>query len=70
MYATPTFTTDLLNLVTYVYNCLKQLLTKLMAYIVLNITLIGFVSTVHTNAKAMPTNDTDYSCHIKAVELV
>ena len=25
---------------------------------------------MHINAKAIPTNDTDYSCYIKAVELV
>ena len=25
------------------------------------------VSTMHFNCKAIPTNDTDYSCHIKAV---
>ena len=31
---------------------------------------IGLVSTIHTNAKAMPNYDNDYSCHITAVELV
>ena len=28
------------------------------------------VSTMHFNSKNTPTNDTNYSCHIKAVELV
>ena len=28
------------------------------------------LSTMHTNAKAMPINDNDYICHITAVELV
>ena len=32
--------------------------------------LIRLVSLTHINAKAIPTNDNDYSCHIKAVELV
>ena len=36
----------------------------------LNITLVGLVSTVHIDVKAMATNDTDYSCHVKAIELV
>ena len=34
------------------------------------LTLIRLVSMMHFNCKAMPTNDTNYSCHIKAVELV
>ena len=41
-----------------------------MDYIMLNITLIGLLSIVHINAKAIPTNDTDYSCHVKVIELV
>ena len=32
--------------------------------------LIRLVFMMHMNAKAMPTNDTDYSCYVKAVELV
>ena len=32
-----------------------------------NLTLIRLVSMTHINAKAMPTNDTDYSWYIKAV---
>ena len=39
------------------------------AYTMLAI-LIRLVSTTYINAKATPTNDTDYSCHIKVVELV
>ena len=34
------------------------------------ITLFKLVSTTSINAKATPTNDTDNSYHIKAVELV
>ena len=34
------------------------------------LTLIMLVSTTCINALAMPTNDTDYSCHIKGVERV
>ena len=32
-------------------------------------TLIRLAIIAHTNAKAVPTNDTYYGCHIKAVEL-
>ena len=38
---------------------------KVMAYK----SYIRLLSTMHINSKAMPTNNTDYSCHIKAVEL-
>ena len=34
------------------------------------LTLIKLVSTMHFSSKAMPTNNINYSCHIKAVELV
>ena len=33
-------------------------------------TLIRLVSTTRINARAIPTNDNDYNCHIKVVELV
>ena len=36
----------------------------------LTFTVIRLVSMVHFNCKATPTNDIDYSCHIKAAELV
>ena len=29
-----------------------------------------WVSTMHMNAYVMPTNDIDYNCHIKAIELI
>ena len=32
--------------------------------------LIRLVSMTRFNSKATPTNDTDYTCHKKAVELV
>ena len=34
------------------------------------LTLIRLVSTLCVNSKAIPTNDTDNSCHIKVKELV
>ena len=34
------------------------------------LTPIVLVSALHINAKATPTNSTDYSCHVTAVELV
>ena len=42
-----------------------------MAYAVLTYnTLTRLVFMMRFNVKAMPTNDTDYSCHIKAVEFI
>ena len=41
-----------------------------LAYTVLSYTLIGLVSMMRVDAKAMPTNVTDYGCHIKAIELI
>ena len=38
-----------------------------LAYI---ITLIGLVSIMHINAKAMHINHTEYSCHLTAIKLV
>ena len=57
MYTTSTLITGSLCLVTYI--CTTVLKGEFMAY-----TEMCF------NCKAIPTNDTDYSCHIKAVELV
>ena len=39
-------------------------------YIQRYFTLIGLLSTVCTNAKATPINNTNYSCHVTAVQLV
>ena len=46
--------------------------SKVIAYSVLNLHLglIRLVSMTPFISKATPTNDTDYSCHTKAVELV
>ena len=43
-----------------------------MAFIVsVHSCLVAFYDAqLHINTKAMPTNDTDYSCYIKSVELV
>ena len=40
-----------------------------MAYTALH-TLIKLIYMVHLNCKDTSTNDTDYNCHIKPVELV
>ena len=56
MYATPTFITKVLCLVTLV-----QLLL---------LTLSGLVSMMPINAKAMPINDNNYNCHITTIEFV
>ena len=42
---------------------------KVKAYTALP-TLVRLVSTTHINATATPTNNINYNCHIKAVELV
>ena len=34
------------------------------------VTLIMLVSMMRINAKATPTNDTDYNCYIEAIKLV
>ena len=38
-------------------------------YIQHYLTLIGLLSTVCTNAKATPINNTNYSCHVTAVQV-
>ena len=45
------------------------LIVKLTAYAALA-SLIRLLSMTHFSCKAMPTNDTNYSCHIEVVELV
>ena len=55
---TPTFITEALHCVTSL-----QLFK-------MTVTLIGLVSTTHMDAYIMPTNDIDYSCHVKAIELI
>ena len=53
------------------YNCFKLLITQ--THLSVALTSCSFQHLdKHTrlNAKAMPTNDTNYSWHIKAVELV
>ena len=49
---------------------LNDCYSKVMAYIQCLLALIGLVFTMHMYAYAMPTNDTDYSFHIKAIELI
>ena len=48
---------------------LNDCYSEVTAYTVLVLTLIGLVSTTCTDAYIMPTIDTDYSCHIKAIQL-
>ena len=53
------------------YNYSKQLLSEINSlYIAGLITFIRLVSTMLINTTAMPTNETDYSNHIKPVEPV
>ena len=46
---------------------LNDCYSEVMAYTALAY-FIGLVSTMHMNAYVIPTNDTDYSCHIKATK--
>ena len=70
MYATPTFITEALRLVTQVELFLMTY-SELTAYTVQHfLTLIELVSMTRFNSKVTPPTDNDYSCHIKAVELV
>ena len=56
-------------IVTYIELFQMTVKTKAIANRVLA-TLIKLVSTTYINVKVMPTNDTNYSCHIKTLELV
>ena len=49
---------------------LNDCYSEVMAYTALVLTLIGLVSTTRMDAYVKPTIDTDYSCHIKAIELI
>ena len=57
---TPTFITEALRHVTSLNDCYSEVT----AYTALA-ALIGLVSTIRMDAYVMPTNDTNYSCHIK-----
>ena len=48
---------------------LNDCYSEVTAYTAPFLTLIGLVSTTHMDAYVTPTIDTDYSCHIKAIEL-
>ena len=69
MYATPTFITKALHLVTQV-QLLLTTVTVNEQLIQHWLTLIGLVSVAHINYKATPTADNSCSFHIKVVELV
>ena len=49
---------------------LNDCYSEVTAYTALVLTLIGLVSTTRMDAYVTPTIDTDYSCHIKAIELI
>ena len=49
---------------------LNDCYSEVTAYTALVLTVIGLVSMMHMDAYATPTIDTDYSCHIKAIELI
>ena len=65
-YATHIFITELL--VTYIQMFLTIVIVKIMACT--EFTLTRLASMAHFNSKSVLTNNTDYSCIIKAVELV
>ena len=69
MYPTHSFITEALCLSTYIqlYHMTDNVNSQLTQ---LKLTLIRLVSMMHFNYKATPTNDTDYSYHIKAVNFV
>ena len=69
MYTAPTFTTELLRLVTQVQLLLMDITVNL-RLTQRQLTLVGLVSTMRINTKATPINDTDYNCHTTAAELV
>ena len=66
MYATPTFITEALRLVTKVELLLSNCYSDITAYTVLAYSCWVSTTTLF-NSNAMPTTD---SCHIKAVEFV
>ena len=62
MSTTPVFKTEALHLVTKLYAVILTVCySEVMAYRVLAYS----VFTTHIEAKVMPTDSTDYSCHIK-----
>ena len=67
MYKTPTFITEALRLVAYVNDYKSERNGLYSASLLL---LCKLVSMVCINAKATSTNNNDYSCRIKAIELV
>ena len=69
MYATSTFITEALHLVTQV-QLLLTTVTVNERLIQRYLTLSGLVTMMHANAKATPINDNDYSHHMTPVELV
>ena len=68
-YITLTFITEALRLLTQVQLLLIDF-TVNKRLIQHWLTLIGLVSMTRINTKATPINNTDYNCHITAVELV
>ena len=70
MYTIPTFITIVLRFVIlFKYGCFKTV--KANSWLTQHqLTLITLVSMMHINCKAIPTNDTNYSCHTKVVEIV
>ena len=71
-YATPTFITATLHLVTYLCTAvLNDCKIEVMAYTVLACSYYcRLLSMMCFSCKATPTNDIDCSCHSKALELI
>ena len=53
-----------------IYNCFKQPSSESNGLHSTSLLLLKLVSTTCFNSKAIPTIDTDYSSHIKAVEFI
>ena len=67
MYATPIFITEFL-IVTYVQLFQTIVTVNIKGYTVL--AYVTLVSMMWFNSDATPTNDSNHSCHINAVDLV
>ena len=68
IHATPTYITEELHLFTYILPF--QMTVKVMAYTALAYSHWVHFYNTHINAKAAPTNNTNYSSHTKAIEFV
>ena len=67
----PTFITQVLHRVTYFTTAvLNECYSEVMAYTALAYSCWASFHDAYIYAYVMPTVDTEYSCHIKAIELI